>query len=331
MSFEKSSITALALLFFVVFACASSHGQEAKTTPALSEAEIRTLLQGRLDPRADIGLVAAVVSPEGVRIITAGIAGPNGAPALNEDTVFEIGSITKVFTAATLSEMIERGEVALDDSLGKYLPADVRVPERNGKTITLIDLVTHTSGLPAIPSNLVIEPTNPYVHYTVPQLYAFLGEYRLTRDIGGSFEYSNVGAGLLGHVLALKSGVGYEELVRQRILQPLDMKDTAISLSTSMKARLAVGHDREGNAVPNWDLPTLAGAGALRSTANDMVKFLQANLADSGPLSATANNAIQIFPIPISAWAGSSPKHRPERSSGTTERPGDTTPSWDWI
>ncbi len=286
MSFKKSSIIALVSLFLAVFASASSRAQEAKTAPALSEAEIRALLQDRLDPEADIGMVAAVVSPEGVRIVTAGRAGPNGAPALNENTVFEIGSVTKVLTAVALSQMFERGEVALDDPIGKYLPADVRVPGRNGKTITLIDLATHTSGLPSLPSNLVIEPTNPYVHYTVPQLYAFLGEYQLTRDIGGSFEYSNVGAGLLGHLLALKSGIGYEELVRRRILQPLEMNDTAISLSTSMKARLAVGHDGEGNAVPNWDLPTLAGAGAFRSTANDMVKFLQANLADSGPLSA---------------------------------------------
>ena len=286
MSFKKRAITALALLFLVVFACASTLGQEAKTTPALSEAEIRALLQDRLDPEADIGLVAAVVLPGGVRIITAGIAGANGAPPLNGDTVFEIGSITKVFTAAMLSDMVERGEVALDDSLGKYLPADVRIPERNGRTITLIDLVTHTSGLPTLPSNLIMtDPANPYAHYTVPQLYAFLNEYQLTRDIGSRFEYSNLGAGLLGHALALKSGIGYEELVHRRILQPLDMKDTAISLSTSMQARLAVGHDGEGNAVPNWDLPTLAGAGALRSTANDLAKFLQANLADSGPLS----------------------------------------------
>ncbi len=286
MSFKKSSIAAPALFFVAVFACASFLAQEAKTKPALSEAEIRTLLQDRLDPGADIGLVAAVVSPEGVRIVTAGRAGPNGEPALNENTVFEIGSVTKVLTAAILSVMIERGEVALDDSLGKYLPADVRVPGRNGKTITLIDLATHTSGLPTLPSNLVMEPANPYANYTVPQLYAFLSEHQLARDIGGRFEYSNVGVGLLGHVLALKSGIGYEKLVRQRILQPLGMKDTAISLSTSLKARLAVGHDGEGNAVPNWDLPTLAGAGALRSTANDMVKFLQANLADSGRLSA---------------------------------------------
>jgi D-alanyl-D-alanine-carboxypeptidase/D-alanyl-D-alanine-endopeptidase len=292
MSFKESSITALALLFLVVFACASSLGQETKTTRALSEDEIRTLLQDRLDPKADMGLVAAIVSPEGVRIITAGVAGPNGAPPLNGDTIFEIGSVTKVFTAVTLSDMIGRGEAALDDSLGKYLPADVRVPGRNGKTITLIDLVTHTAGLPTLPTNLVItEPTNPYVHYTVQQLYAFLNEYQLTRDIGSRFEYSNVGVGLLGHALALKSGIGYEELVRQRVLRPLDMKDTAISLSVSMKARSAVGHDGEGNAVPNWDMPTLAGAGALRSTANDMAKFLQANLADSGPLSAALHRS----------------------------------------
>jgi CubicO group peptidase (beta-lactamase class C family) len=162
----------------------------------------------------------------------------------------------------------------------------VRLPSRNGKEITLLDLATQTSGLPRLPGNLAPkDPKNPYADYTVEQLYDFLSHYTLTRDIGEKYEYSNLGVGLLGHVLARRAGMSYEELVTKRILEPLEMRDTAITLSVRMRARLAPGHDAAGAAVAGWDLPTLAGAGALRSTANDMLKFLAANLdAGDGPL-----------------------------------------------
>ena len=114
--------------------------------------------------------------------------------------------------------------------------------------------------------------------YTVQKLYDFLASYELPRDIGSQFEYSNLGMGLLGHVLSLRAGKSYEDLVIERILDPLGMHDTRITLTPSMKSRLAPGHNAAGAVVPNWDLPTLAGAGALRSTANDMAKFLAANL-----------------------------------------------------
>jgi CubicO group peptidase (beta-lactamase class C family) len=119
---------------------------------------------------------------------------------------------------------------------------------------------------------------NPFADYTVDQLYQFLSGYRLTRDIGSQYEYSNLGVGLLGHVLALRAGSSYEDLVRSRITEPLDMSSTAIALSPNMKARLAVGHNGALKPVPNWDIPTLAGCGALRSTANDLLNFLAANL-----------------------------------------------------
>src|SRR6267143_1245589 len=109
-----------------------------------------------------------------------------------------------------------------------------------------------------------------------------------SRDIGSTYEYSNLGVGLLGHALALKAGTSYEQLVTRRILTPLGMTETAITLTPAMRGRLALGHDGEGKVVPNWDLPTLAGAGALRSTAADLIAFLVANLDSTAtPLSRT--------------------------------------------
>lgn len=175
--------------------------------------------------------------------------------------------------------MVQRGEVALTDPVVKYLPSGVKMPERNGRQITLEDLATHTSGLPRLPSNLhPKDPANPYADYSVEQLYEFLSGYQITRDIGSQYEYSNLGGGLLGHVLARRAGMDYEKLVRSRICEPLGMRSTGITLSDEMKIRFAVGHDTTMQRVEHWDLPMLAGAGALRSTANDMLTFVGANL-----------------------------------------------------
>jgi serine-type D-Ala-D-Ala carboxypeptidase/endopeptidase len=153
------------------------------------------------------------------------------------------------------------------------------VPERNGKQITLIDLATHTSGLPRLPTNLKPkDPANPYADYSVDQLYQFLSSYQLTRDIGSQYEYSNLGAGLLGLALSRRAGTDYETLVQSRICDPLGMKDTRITLTPEMKTRLAIGHNQALDPVSNWDTATLAGAGGLRSTANDMLAFVAANL-----------------------------------------------------
>jgi len=109
-------------------------------------------------------------------------------------------------------------------------------------------------------------------------MYRFLSGYQLTRDIGEKYEYSNLAVGLLGHVLTLRAGMDYEAMVRSRICDPLGMTSTRVTLTPEMKARLATGHSATLSAVPNWDIPTLAGAGALRSSANDILTFLAANL-----------------------------------------------------
>jgi D-alanyl-D-alanine-carboxypeptidase/D-alanyl-D-alanine-endopeptidase len=245
-----------------------------------SDAEIRKILADRIDVQKQaVGVVVGVVTPQGRRVVAYGNMAADNKRPLDGDTVFEIGSITKVFTSLILMDMVQHGEVALDDPVSKHLPPEIKVPERGGKKITLRDLSTQTSALPRMPNNFSPkDPGNPYADYSVAQLYEFVSGLQLTRDIGEKYEYSNLGVGLLGHALSRRVGTDYEALVRARILKPLGMKDTAITLSPEMKARLTSGHNLSLRPVPNWDIPTLAGAGALRSTANDMLTYLAANL-----------------------------------------------------
>jgi CubicO group peptidase (beta-lactamase class C family) len=276
---------------------AMSDAQPQPGTLIPTDSEIRGILAQRVDEfHQSVGIVAGMIGPDGRKVVGYGALEKGDPRTLDGDTVFEIGSVTKVFTSLLLSDMVQRGEVALTDPVSKYLPAGVRMAERNGKQITLQDLATHTSGLPRIPSNLMPKSfANPYADYSVAQLYEFLSSYELPRDIGSQYEYSNLGGGLLGHVLALRAGMDYDALVRARITGPLNMKSTAIALSPEMKARLAIGHDGKLKPVANWDFPTLAGAGALRSTANDMLTFLAANLGYSKtPLAAAVAAMLDV-------------------------------------
>lgn len=246
----------------------------------LSSGAIHALLAERVDIGRDgVGYVALIRDADGPRLITCGKAGDTKSRPLDGDTVFEIGSITKVFTALLLADMVARGEVALTDPVEKYLPSQGRPKAYDNKPISLLDLAPYTSGLPRLPANFHPRNTaNPYADYTVQQLYKFLSEYATRYYPGSHYEYSNLGFGLLGHVLSLRAGRGYEELVTSRICTPLGLDDTRIALTPSMHERLAQGHDASLQAVPDWDISNvaIAGAGALRSTANDMMRFLDA-------------------------------------------------------
>ncbi len=249
---------------------------------------VRGILRARVDAGAAAGLVVGLLDADGTRRIVAyGRSDGPGDRPLDGATVFEIGSVTKVYTCSLLSQMAGRGEVRLDQPVAELLPKQVRVPARGDTAITLLDLATQHSGLPRLPGNLKPKnPANPYADYTVDQLYAFLSGYTLPRAPGARYEYSNLGVGLLGHALALRGGTSYEALLTERVLAPLGLSDTRITLSADQRSRLAAGHDGAGEKVPNWDLPTLAGAGALRSTANDMLRFLAAQVdSDSTALS----------------------------------------------
>jgi serine-type D-Ala-D-Ala carboxypeptidase/endopeptidase len=272
-------MTMRAILIFLLAVVTQSSFADGPFVPQ-SDAAIRQILVDRVDVQhRSVGIVVGVIASGERRVITYGHLETGDTRPLDGNTIFEIGSETKVFTSLLLADMVQRGEVALSDPVAKYLPPGTRVPERNGRSITLVDLATHTSGLPRLPSNMSPKDSaNPYADYSVEQLYQFLASYQLTRDIGSEYEYSNLGGGLLGHVLALRAGTSYEELVESRICTPLRMNSTRVTLTPEMKARLAAGHDESLKTVENWDLPTLAGAGALRSTANDMLTFVAANL-----------------------------------------------------
>ena len=262
----------------------------ASTLPAQvpSDSAIRAIITARVDAGRFAGVAIGAVGKDGARRTVA--YGPNaGVQPFDATTVFEIGSITKTFTTAILADMVQRGEVSLSDPVAKLLPPGTMVPSRDGREITLLDLATQSSGLPSLPSNFAPkDQANPWADYSAHQLYDYLKSYQLTRGIGEKYEYSNVGMGLLGFALAQRAGMSYEDLVTARVLKPLKMTDTRITLTPALQRRLAPGHGADGSVVKNWDLTTLAGAGALRSTVNDMLTYIRANAdSTSTPLGAT--------------------------------------------
>jgi len=292
-------------LLLVVWFVASSTSAQHASPP--SDDAIRAMLATRVDAEhRSVGLVVGIVDPSGGRLIAHGAFGVNDPRPVDGDTFFEIGSVTKVFTSLLLAEMASRGEVRFDDPVGKYLPDTVRMPQFEGRQISLQDLSTHTSALPRLPTNLLISrPDNPYADYSAARLYEFLSSYALTRAIGSQYEYSNLGAGLLGHALSLRAGSDYESAIQTRILARLKMRDTAIGLSLAARTRLAQGHSHLGVPAGNWDLAALAGAGGLKSTTNDLMKLLAA-FAGIGERSLEAPMALMLSVVRAGAVPGTS-------------------------
>ncbi len=229
------------------------------------------------------GLVVGVVTPAGTKVLTYGNAGADAPVA--PDTEFEIGSISKVFTSIILAKMVGEGTVALDDPVQKYLPDGVTVPSKDGKQITLVELATHTSGLPRLPTNLApADPHNPYADYTAEKLYAYLNSAQLVSTPGEKVAYSNLGVGLLGHALARAAGKSYEALLADVVTGPLGLTQTSVQLSQAQQQRFAQGYDADGNPAEAWNFDVLVGAGGIRSTGSDMVDFLRANMHQKGEL-----------------------------------------------
>lgn len=254
----------------------------ASTLVPPSNDDVRKLLAERVSalsgPDDGVGIVVGLIEPRGRRVVAYGQSG--GPRALDGDTVFEIGSVGKVFAALVLAEMARKGEVRLTDPVAKYLPG-VRVPERGGRAIRLVDLATHTSGLPFMPDDLPALDSD--VAFGSAQLYAFLSRATLRHEIGDEWDYSNVGYWLMGEALAARAGTEYGTLLRRRVLRPLGLKSTALALSPGLAARLALGHDAVlGPVRPAAEIPMLralpAAGGGLVSTANDMLALLAQTL-----------------------------------------------------
>lgn len=200
------------------------------------------------------------------RVLTFGSARP--------DSLFPIGSVSKTFTALALARMAARGEVALDTPV-----SDVMQLDRGERPITLLDLATHYSGLPPLPSNLSRHgDPNPGADYGDEQLRQYLSKRPLSRPVEPTFGYSNLGFGLLGQALARRAGLSYEELIAREITRPLGLSDTVLSRTQSQHWRTMQGFDAKWKPVPLWVLDSLAPAGAILSTPEDLLRYLETHL-----------------------------------------------------
>jgi CubicO group peptidase (beta-lactamase class C family) len=256
---------------------AVSEEQASRAWTIPSTDAIRALLAERMAHNG-VGVVVGVIDRNGRRVIGYGRFAADDARVPDGETVFQIGSVTKAFTTLLLAEMVARGEVKLEDPAAKYLPEGVTMPA-GSRPITLLDLATHRSGLPSMPTNYDLHARpDPYEAYTVEELHAFLSGYTLPREPGAEAAYSNLGVALLGRLLARRAGMEYEALLTERVLEPLGMSDTSIALRADQERRLAPGHDRYLHPVRTWEMKSLPASGSLRSTANDMLEFIAAYL-----------------------------------------------------
>ena len=246
---------------------------------------IHAYLQQRVEAeKINFGIVVGIVDENGSSIVSYGKLDNGTDQEVNGDTLFGICSMTSTFTGLLLQDMVERGEMKLDDPVAKYLPESVKMPTRNGKEITLRHLVTETSGIDLDSLLTYLNPNpkragNPFADYTVEKMYAFLSGYKLTRDPGAKYVHGRPDMGLLAQAIALKAGANYESLVVDRICRPLKMDSTRFTLTPELKSRLATRHNQFGEALPtSMDPEVMMPLSGLHSTANDLLKYVSANL-----------------------------------------------------
>jgi D-alanyl-D-alanine-carboxypeptidase/D-alanyl-D-alanine-endopeptidase len=283
-------------------AIASSFTTQKKPASSTSVFKITDEIKDRLNALVDsnrtkAAIVIGIVDPNGTQFYSNGKISNTNNTNVDQNTIFAIGSNTKVFTTVLLAEMVEEGLIKLNDPIDKYLPPNVTIPQYKGHKITIEDLATHTSGLPEFPSNYCpsfaisnaqsLEDKVQHVrnlmsctkNYTIGQLYQGLSNTTLTREPGSKYEYSTFGTGLLGRILTLKSNMSsYDELLTERILNVLGMNSTSIYLSDEQKSRLAIGH-LSGRELPLFNISNpLVPGGGLYSSADDLLKFISANI-----------------------------------------------------
>lgn len=243
-----------------------------------------------LDRDWGVGMVIGVIDNNESYTFKYGIMSDDNKNMPDENTVFEIGSVTKVFTALLSVDMAEEGIISLNDPVKKYLPEAVNVPRMGDREITFADISTHYSGLPRIATNMDTSKglNDPYAEYTIKDLYSFLSLYKLKYGPGEKYEYSNLGMGLLSHVLSLAGKKKFEQLLTEHILQPLKMNNTGIILTTSFKKNMAIGHNYDLVQTDPWYFNVHEGCGALKSTVNDLMKFLKAQITKNNGQLASA-------------------------------------------
>jgi serine-type D-Ala-D-Ala carboxypeptidase/endopeptidase len=290
-------------IVIVVAACSAPARPTPSPSVPVSEAgRYHDQVAAQVKPFLDAELVSGVV----VGLYDAGKTeiygfgrGPNNAPP-DGATLFELGPVTKVYTALLLADAVQRREVLLETPLAELLPPGVTVPIRDKVAITLKHLVLHSSGLPPLPPSLFARRNDgdPYARYGEDRLYSDLIQTELQTTPGTRISYSNFGAGLLGFALGRKIGGGFAKALADRVLRPLDLKDTFLAVPPALAARRATGTNDDLATAPPWTFDALAGAGALWSTARDQLQLIEAELdaADGG--SRTLRRAMKLTQEP---------------------------------
>lgn len=193
------------------------------------------------------------------------------------NTLYEIGSISKVFTATLLADLVEKGKITLDDSITKFLP-DSLAQNHFLQKITFKHLANHTSGLPRLPQNLdkvaKFNPNNPYATYNRKDLFHYLKDVKSENEPGENFEYSNLGYGLLGELISIISNKSYSQNLKEIITDSLRLTNTVEKVNTKTQ-NLTKVYNAQGEEVPAWDFQAFAGTGALKSTVHDLLRFAQ--------------------------------------------------------
>ena len=260
----------------------SLSGAAALAAPTL-DAAMRERAENLVRDGKHASLVIAVIDGKDSAVYGFGRARPGDKGVPDADTVYEIGSVTKTMTGLLLADAVVTGKARLDQPVAELLPA-YAIPALAGQQITVGQLATQFSGLPRLPANLApADMANPYAGYGEAQLRTFLAGHTLTRAPGAAYEYSNLAYGLLGTALATQANMSYEELLQARIFRPLGMVSTFTAGTPALRARLAPGHLADGKPAANWDFQAIAGAGAVRSSARDMIAYMQSYMRATSP------------------------------------------------
>lgn len=249
---------------------------------AMTDADVASALKQRLyGDRTGACFAVAVVEADGVSRAF-GCASADGEPRVGPNTAFEIGSVSKTMASALLAQEILAGGASLDDPLADWLPEGTKTPKFEGQPILLRHVVTHTSGLPALPPGVAItNPNDPYAAMNPKMLQAALGRVQLSRAPGSAFEYSNFAMMLLSDALARRTGKDFEALLDERLFTPLGMAGAYVD-DKPEGVTVAQGHAPNTQAVPAWTFkPGLAGVGGVRATLDDMVAYVQGQLGSA--------------------------------------------------
>jgi D-alanyl-D-alanine-carboxypeptidase/D-alanyl-D-alanine-endopeptidase len=267
---------------------------DSKTIKAILDKDLAAQLKSGDLSATGAGITIGILSHGDRAIFSYGVA--------KSDSVFEIGSVTKTFTGLLLAQQVEQKIVRLDEPVRELLPEGTVAKPATGHEITLLDLSDQHSGLPRMPDNFhPADPANPYADYTPALLYAFIAKQGVAHPDDTPFGYSNLGVGLLGAALASHANKSYGSLLHEEILGPLGMNETGIALSSSMRDRVLPGYDAQHHPAHAWDLDALAGAGGLRSTAADMLLYLDAQLHPDEIVSPSTHSDARTLPAAIAA------------------------------